>query len=317
LVKEASTRIDRVPAKYRTETETIETSPATTKWVKKKADRNCLSANPDDCLVWCLVEVPATFRTVTKQVRVGCDSGYTDNGDDCTKTVEIPAEYTTRTYKKLVSGASSNSEDVPAEYTTRTVRKLVKPATVETQEIPAEYTTRTYQKLVKAASTRTEDVPAEYSTRTYKKLVKAASSETIEIPAEYTTRTFKKLVKPATTRTEEIPAEYTTRSMKKLVSAASTRNIEIPAEYNTVSRRNLVRKGGFSEWREVVCNSDVTSELVRKVQSALKSMGYDAGPVDNVMGSLTKAALTKFQKDKGLPVGQLDFETLKALGIDY
>jgi hypothetical protein len=33
---------------------------AGTKWVKKKADKNCLSANPDDCLVWCLVDVPAT-----------------------------------------------------------------------------------------------------------------------------------------------------------------------------------------------------------------------------------------------------------------
>ena len=27
-----------------------------TKWEKRKADRNCLSANPEDCLVWCLVE---------------------------------------------------------------------------------------------------------------------------------------------------------------------------------------------------------------------------------------------------------------------
>lgn len=27
------------------------------KWVKKKADKNCLSADPNDCLVWCLVEV--------------------------------------------------------------------------------------------------------------------------------------------------------------------------------------------------------------------------------------------------------------------
>jgi len=27
-----------------------------TKWVKKKADKNCLSKNPDECLVWCLVE---------------------------------------------------------------------------------------------------------------------------------------------------------------------------------------------------------------------------------------------------------------------
>lgn len=26
------------------------------KWIKKKANRNCLSSNPDDCLVWCVVE---------------------------------------------------------------------------------------------------------------------------------------------------------------------------------------------------------------------------------------------------------------------
>jgi peptidoglycan hydrolase-like protein with peptidoglycan-binding domain len=31
---------------------------ATTRWEKRKADRNCLSSNPDDCLVWCLMEVP-------------------------------------------------------------------------------------------------------------------------------------------------------------------------------------------------------------------------------------------------------------------
>lgn len=28
----------------------------TSKWVKKRADKNCLSANPEDCIVWCLVE---------------------------------------------------------------------------------------------------------------------------------------------------------------------------------------------------------------------------------------------------------------------
>jgi hypothetical protein len=33
------------------------------------------------------------------------------------------------------------------------------------------------------------------------------------------------------------------------------------------------------------------------------------------MGSKTKAALTKFQQDKGLPVGNLNIETLKALGV--
>ncbi|MBT8229090.1 MAG: peptidoglycan-binding protein, partial [Bacteroidia bacterium] len=45
--------------------------------------------------------------------------------------------------------------------------------------------------------------------------------------------------------------------------------------------------------------------------------GYNVGSAgaDNVMGAATKSALVKFQKDNGLPVGQLDFETLRALGI--
>ena len=37
-----------------------------TKWVKKDANRNCLSVDPNDCLVWCLVEVPATYSNGEK-----------------------------------------------------------------------------------------------------------------------------------------------------------------------------------------------------------------------------------------------------------
>ncbi len=47
------------------ETKTIIDEPATTKWVKKTADRNCLSPDPNDCLVWCLIEVPARREVVT------------------------------------------------------------------------------------------------------------------------------------------------------------------------------------------------------------------------------------------------------------
>lgn len=34
-------------------------TPPSTKWVKKRSDRKCLSQDPDDCMVWCLVEVPS------------------------------------------------------------------------------------------------------------------------------------------------------------------------------------------------------------------------------------------------------------------
>ncbi len=206
---------------------------------------------------------------MSKRVRVGCPSGYVDNGDDCTKENPIAARYDSRTYQKLVS-----------------------PASTQTVEIPAEYKTRTYQKLVSAATTEVEEIPAQYETRTYRKLVSAA-----------------------TTKVEEIPAQYDTRTYQKLVSAASISETDIPAEYRTVTKRQLVKKGGFSEWKEVVCDADVTAQLVRQVQLALRAQGYDPGPIDNVMGSLTRQALRKFQQEKGLPVGNLNFETLEALGV--
>ncbi|NJN77311.1 MAG: peptidoglycan-binding protein [Saprospiraceae bacterium] len=214
LKKAAGTRLIPVPAEYATETERKEIAPATTKWVKRRADKNCLSANPDDCLVWCLVEVPAQYETITKTV-------------------------------------------------------LKTPATTKTVEIPAEYQTVTKQVVKNPAQTRQIDIPAEY--KTVKKLV-------VKTPAQ-------------------------------------TRTIEIPAEYKTVSIRKLTKKGGFSEWREVLCPKDVDAKITQ-IQIALRDRGYNPGPIDNIFGAQTKAALIKFQKSSGLPVGQLDKETLKALGVE-
>src|SRR5690606_10961500 len=41
---------------------------------------------------------------------------------------------------------------------------------------------------------------------------------------------------------------------------------------------------------------------VDKVQRLLNDMGYDAGPVDGMMGSRTRSAIRKFQLERGLPV---------------
>ncbi len=248
LIKEASTRIEKIPAEFRIEKERIEVKPSSTKWVKKRAERNCLSRNPDDCLVWCLIEEPAQFRTIDIHVRIGCPDGYEETGDECIKVITIPSEFADRTYQKLVA-----------------------PATVDTVLIPAHYENRTYQKLISPARLDTVEVPAEYEEQSYQRLIKPASSLTTEVPAEY----------------------------------------------ETISKRVLVKKGGFTEWRQVVCESNITADLTREVQVALKNKGYDPGHLSNSIDSSTKAALIKFQKDNGLPIGQLDFETLRALGIDY
>jgi peptidoglycan hydrolase-like protein with peptidoglycan-binding domain len=62
--------------------------------------------------------------------------------------------------------------------------------------------------------------------------------------------------------------------------------------------------------------SGMKGERVRSVQDALKSKGYDPGPVDGVLGSRTQAALKDFQKAEQLPVsGRQDPQTLARLGV--
>ena len=146
------------------ETIDFEVSPATTKWVKKKADKNCLSANPDDCLVWCLVEVPASFERIS-----------------------------------IVTDTSSTDE---------------------------------YQIL-------------------------------------------------------------------------------------DFEKKRLSKAGGYTEWREVVCEKYKTVNFMESVQNALIDRGYYGGSVNGIMNAASKDALIKFQKDNGFPVGQLDVESLTALGVDF
>ena len=203
LVSEATVRIERKPARYKSQSEQIEIAPVGTKWVKKRADQNCLSADPADCLIWCHIETPPAYQTIIKKVRVGCDDSWTIKGDDCLREVEIPAEYSTRTYRVLKTGTSH------------------------------------------------------------------------------------------------------------------ARPREIPAEYTSVTRRILVKKGGFTEWREVIACGGPIPKTVQRIQDVLRSRGYYPGPSNNKMGPETKAALIQFQKDNDLPVGNLDVKTMKALGVNY
>jgi len=43
---------------------------------------------------------------------------------------------------------------------------------------------------------------------------------------------------------------------------------------------------------------------------------HEKGKIDGVIGSKTRSALESYQRAKGLPVGGLTLDTLKALGVD-
>ena len=63
-------------------------------------------------------------------------------------------------------------------------------------------------------------------------------------------------------------------------------------------------------------SSSVSRSIVRKVQKKLNRLGYNCGKTDGIMGSKSKKALKKFQKDHNLDAdGVIGKKTLGALGL--
>jgi peptidoglycan hydrolase-like protein with peptidoglycan-binding domain len=55
---------------------------------------------------------------------------------------------------------------------------------------------------------------------------------------------------------------------------------------------------------------------IKKVQETLRDKGYDPGPIDGVIGSRTRKAISQYQKSENLPVtGHLDAQTAGKLGV--
>ncbi len=84
---------DGIDSSIETEEFTIILKTGKTKWVKRKADRNCLSANPEDCLVWCLEEetIPMIYDIVkdTSTTTEWYPYKYTIRAKDQTKKVQV------------------------------------------------------------------------------------------------------------------------------------------------------------------------------------------------------------------------------------
>ncbi len=187
LKKEASQRVEIIPAVYETVSETLT--------VKEPTSR--------------LEVVPATYETVEERLMVEPEK---------IELIEVPAEYGWEEERVLVKPAhtvwkkgrgpiekldGSTGEimclvEIPAEY--RTVRKRVLASKARTEErvTPAVYKTVKRRVQATAPTTRTVEIPAEYGTVNVRKLVTAARTESIEIPAEYQTVTQRKIVSEPT-----------------------------------------------------------------------------------------------------------------------
>ena len=144
LVKPASTRLVPVAAMYEDKSEQIMVKPARTFWKRSTAAEAARSGSReqiagDDGYIMCLIEEPATFKTVTNQVMT--------KGPSTTEEA-VPAEYTTVKKTVLKTPATTREVTVPAEYAMIPTTKIATPASEKITEIPAQYETLESSKVV-------------------------------------------------------------------------------------------------------------------------------------------------------------------------
>jgi len=283
------------------------------------ADASLFPPNPKTGQCYARVLIPAKYKTVSEQVL---------KRDAAEKIEIIPARYETVNETVLVKEASTTLEVVPAVYGKVEERVLLKPASKKIAEVPAVYETVVEKVLDKPAHTAWKkgpaavqaanvlsqsttdtgeimcliEVPATYRNVEKRVLVSPARTEEIEIPAEYTTVTKTVVNEPASTREVTIPAQYETVSVTKLVSPASENRISIPAEYQTVTKTTKSTDERM-EWRQVMCEVNMTRDNVLALQKALADEGYYKAGLDGIIGNQTLSAARKYAIANNLPAG--------------
>lgn len=278
LVKEASSKLVNHDAVYKTVTEQIIDKPAHTTW--KKGTGPIQKIDDATGEIMCLVNIPATYKTIQRQELVTPAR---------TEMLSIPAEYKTVKVQELVSEASESKQEISAKYTTITVDEKTGDDRFIWHEV--------------------HDKSMNKESRTGNQIC------LVETPAKYKTVTKTVRVSPATTETITIPATYEKQKVRKLISDAKESRTVIPAKYETVTY-NEISKNGYMDWRTILCETNMSSDLVFQLQKKLNQKGYNAGTEDGAIGFQTMSAVNQYQQDNNLPVDKyLNIETMKHLNL--
>lgn len=289
--------------------------------------------NPKPGHCYARVLLPATYDVSEEKVLVR----------PAEKKIEIQeARYEWTEEAVLIKEASTRLEALPAQYESVTEKVLVKPEGRRLVTVPATYKTSRESILDKPAHTVWKrgrgpidnalkttydestgevmclvEVPATYRTIEKRTLIAPATTKEVATPAEYKTVTKKRLKSAAQTREVTIPAEFETVRVQKLIEPAREQAVESPAQYETVSKRAKLTDEKLA-WREVLCDVNMTADVVRSLQTRLSRSGHYGGRIDGLFGPKTIRAVNTYAKAKKLPVGTnyISTETAAALGVE-
>jgi hypothetical protein len=136
-----------VPAQYEVILEQEMVKPATTTWKKGTGPIQRLDETTGD--IFCLVETPAQYQSVSKRVL---------KNSATTRTVKEPPIFETVTRRELITPAKTVMVDTPAKYKTVQVTKLASPEYVRSTPTPARYQTVTKRVKVTEDSLEWQEV---------------------------------------------------------------------------------------------------------------------------------------------------------------
>jgi peptidoglycan hydrolase-like protein with peptidoglycan-binding domain len=246
--------------------------------------------------------IPAQFGDVTEEVVVR---------EATTELLTVPASYTTVQEEVVVRPAARRL--IPLEPIYDTVieeivvvpeRTVWKPGTGPIQKLdeatgeilclvtePAVTKQVERRVMIQPASTREEIIPA---------VTEVVEREVVNTPA----------------RVEErlIPAETRTVTRRVEVVPAREEIIEIPPVFDTIARE-VVIEPARTEWRSILCETNTTPDIIRRIQVSLQQRGYYNGPVDGIFGPLSQRAIDGFQRDNGQVGTGVTMDTLGLLGV--
>jgi hypothetical protein len=281
------------------------------------------NATPGHC--YARLVIPEEYETQMKQVMVS---------PELSKLEVEPAKYAMAEEQVLVSEEWEELVVIPATYKTVTEQVMVKEASTKLVKLPAEYKTVEEKIVIRPAYSTWKkgngpiekideatgeimclvEVPEESKIVTKTILVKPERTEEVVIPAEYKTVEKQVVDVPAHTTSIIHPAVYETVEIEKMVEAPKEIAETIPAVYEEIPQTVKVKDAQL-EWREILCETNTTEDVVAELQRALEEKDYNPGPIDGVYGWQTMNAVTRFQKDNDLPSGQLTIQTLRLLGV--
>ncbi len=230
----------------------------------------------------------------------------------CFARVFIPPQFATVSEQVLMEGETEQVQVVPAKYETTEQRIMIREATTKIETIPAQYDMVEEKVLVKEAHTAWQKGRG---------LIEKVDNTTgeimclVEVPAEYKTVKKRVMLTPSTTQVVDVPAEYETVKINKMISPPREEVVKVPAKYETVTKTVMVSPGTVG-WRKVLCETNMTKDNIEKIQTALKTLGHDPGPIDGIVGKRTMEAVTSYQKEKGLETGALTYGTIESLQVN-